>query len=310
MTIVLAIKRYLVPHLLGLAERLSPEDKRLALEVNLGMSKYMLARLIAYYIPFRANRLIVPTDVGGRLIRMLIDWASLFNVDVIIAPAHNHRFKPCDERRYTLRGYLDRDYTPSIGSYARRAKIVVNDKNMLSFFKKMGYSGERLVLIDGWINMAMGTGDSGGRVVYPLVVFTEALGNKELEEFKFIDRVAKIASTATVDPVFIKFHPREERQVKERLKKAFSDVASVEFIEEDVESTEVISASAIVVAAYSTVLLEALWLGKKIMIIDNPVYRHTLLSEYLCKDNYIVVNDATSVAELEDIIRLWIKQST
>ncbi len=306
MTLIFAIQKYLTSILYELSHLLNEKETSLPFEINKNIEKKLLFKIAFYYLPFKAKRIIVPTDTGGRIIRFLLDLARIFNVDIFIAPVHNHEILKREKRRYFLRSYLNMNYNPPIGSYAQKAKIIINDDAMLKFFLEMGYERERLLILKGWINKAINRKAIKATKRYPFVFFTEALEEMSLNilNTKIIEKLLNID---IIERLYIKFHPRESLTVREYFKKYFEFNQKIRFLHNSLESFEIIKNTDIAIAAFSTVLLEALWLNKKIIILDNDFYKKTLLSYYIDKSNCIILNEKISLKDIYERLTQWIK---
>ena len=306
MTLIFAIQKYLTSTLYELSQLMNEEEQSLSFEINKNMDMKLLLKIVFYYLPFKAKRIIVPTDTGGRIIRFLLDLARIFNVDIFIAPVHNHEFLKREDRRFFLKSYLDLNYKPPIGSYAQKAKIIINDDSMLNFFLEMGYEKERLLTFNGWINKALNRKATNTTTRYPFVFFTEAFEDMNLNILN-TKRIENLLNIDIVEKIYIKFHPREPSNIREYFKDYFKYNQKISFLSDSIESCGIIKNTDIIIAAYSTVLLEALWLDKKIVVLDNDFYKKTLLSYYINNNNCLILNERMSLKETSERLKKWIR---
>lgn len=290
MVLVVAVEEYLCSPLIRLSGLLYPGCRDiLGIKATRKLSPIFILKLFLWYLPFKARAVITPSDLGGRLVRLMLDWARLLGKEVLIVPVHNHpshRDRPLP----IVKRYLDLTTLRVVGGFARHSKIIVNDAPMREFFLGLGYAPERLVLMEGWITRLFRE-EQAAR--YPVVFFTEVLQEVCPEVFgKNAERVVSMLERGALRDLYIKFHPRESEEAIGFYRKTFGRFANAHFIEGPEDSMAIINRAGAVMASFSSVLLEGLWLGKKVIILDNPVFRQTLLNSYLqAGENHFVMGD-------------------
>jgi len=292
---VLSVRDYLHRPLVDLARHLyGPDTEIIALRAWWRMDPRVLLALFVWYLPFRVTRIFTASDLGGRLMRIILDYAGLFGVDRYVVPAHNQVFA-LDERLPLHRRY-DLARPRAVGGFSRRARIIVNDEAMREFFLSMGFDPRRLLLLSDWIGALY---RRPGPPTYSLVFFSEVVQEVDRRQFEVnLERVRRLVRGGLVERLHVKLHPREPADAVAVYRDALGGHAGVEFIDPATPSLEVVNRSAVVMACFSSVLLEALWLGKRIVVLDNDRVGQTMLAHYLRSRDHLVYADDLDDAAL------------
>jgi hypothetical protein len=287
--LVVSVQDYLHRPLIDLARHLYGEDVTIIpMRAWRRIDKIFLLKLLFWHLPFRITRIFTPSDLGGRLVRVILDLAGLLGIECCVVPAHNHP-RHIDHPLPLHRRYVDLDRPRVIGGFSRRTRLIMNDDSMRRFFLSMGYDPRRLVRVNDWIGALYRRPEP---VAHPLVFFTEVIQEIDRRLFEAnLARVIRLVESGLVPRLHVKLHPREPSDMVERYRRELGRFASVEFIAEGVTSLDVINRSAVIMASFSTVLLEALWLGKRVVVLENPVFRETMLAWYLDDNNHVLFTD-------------------
>lgn len=294
--LVISVEHYLNEPLVALARREHGDGAEIvAVRANRHLDKRFVLRLFFWLLPFRLRAIYTPSDLGGRLVRLLVDLAALRGVPVYVVPAHNHVWHR-DRRVVPWLRYIDLSVPRVVGGFARRSRIIVNDEPMRRFFESLGYNPGRLVMKPGWIESIY---HQPRAAELPVVFFTEVL--QELDtglRDKVLAQVRALLDTGALDGLHVKLHPREPADVAARYHEVLGSHPAVTFIDPSRRSIDVINGTHVVMACLSTVLLEALWLKRNIIVLDNPFYRGSLLGCYLEQETFFVLGDETPPDEV------------
>lgn len=292
MNLVISVQDYLNRPLIALVKHLYGEDVPIiTVRANRHINKWFVFKLFFYLLPFRLERIFTPSDLGGRMVRVLVDLAYLFGVEVIVVPAHNHVWH-CDPPLPLYLRYIDLHALKVPGAFARHAKIVMNDEKMRDFFLSLGYNPRRLVMVPNWIQLAFKRTEP---MTYPVVFFSEVM--QEIDEGlrdSVIRRIRRLLDECIIDHLYVKLHPREPVAVETLYRELFGQYASVTFLSSEVDSTTVINRAGVVMACISTGLLEAIWLGRRVIVFDNSRYTDTMLRFYLDGEHFFVYGEETA----------------
>lgn len=296
--LVVAVQDYLNRPLIALAKHLYGEETRvISMRAWRRIDKMFLLRLFFYELPFRIRRIFTPSDLGGRLVRILLDVARLLGVEVVVVPAHNHPWRREGPLPLWKR-YVDLHALQVPGAFARDSKILINDLPMRQFFESLGYDRRRLVDVPDWVAAVY---RRPAPVDFPLVFFTEVLEQIDADLCEaVVARLRGVLDGGLIEHLYVKLHPREPAGAAAWYRERLGTRAT---ILEVADSIDVINRSAVVAACFSTVLLESLWLGKRVLLLDNPYYSKTMLRFYLAEDDFFVLGDDSDPACLGEFLQ-------
>lgn len=297
MILIVSVQDYLNRPLIALAKHLYGDDAPIvSMRAWRRIDKWFLVKLFLYYLPFRITKIFTPSDLGGRLVRLLLDLAVLRGVEVVVVPAHNHLWRR-DPPLPLWRRYWDLHALQVPGSFAKRARIAINDEPMRRFFESLGTDPSRLVVVRDWLPTVYRRDEP---LEYPIVFFTEVV--QEIFPHlraTIVARIQQLLDEKIVTRLHVKLHPREPADAVASYRKAFAPYPGVSFIDPSIDSITVINRACVVMACFSTALLEGLWLGKRVIVLDNPRTRETMLRFYLDaereRDDFLLYGDGTDI---------------
>jgi len=294
--LIVSVQDYLHRPLVDLARHLYGDDTVIIpMRAWRSIDKVFLFKLFFWYLPFTIKRIFTPSDLGGRLVRLILDYAALFGIESYVVPAHNHPFH-LDVSLTLPQRYVDLSRPRVVGGFSKRTRLILNDRPMRDFFLAMRYEPHRLLVVDDWIGTLYRRDEA---ITYPVVFFTEVIQEIDRAQFeRNLARVVRLLENGIVSRLFVKLHPREPAEFVARYRGELGRFPNTEFIDTRSRSFDVINRSAIIMASFSTVLLEALWLGKKVIVLDNAMFRNTMLNFYLVDGNHLLYDDRLEIDTL------------
>ncbi len=292
--LVLSVRDYLHRPLIDLVRlRHGADTQIISMRAWRELDRWFLLRLLFFELPFRIGRIYTPSDLGGRLVRVIVDLAALLGIEVYVAPAHNHPYHR-DQPIPLSRRYVDLHALQVVGGFARSSRIVINDPSMRAFFRELGYADRRLVDVPDWIARLF---RRPLPTRYRFVFFTEVMQDIDPHTCdRNLQRIVHLLECGALPSLVVKFHPREPQEKIQEYRRAFAPWPQVSFIDLEAPSFDVINESDVIFASFSTALLEALWLGKQIVILDNPLYLNTMMRFYLDNPQRYHVYDVDDMA--------------
>jgi hypothetical protein len=129
---------------------------------------------------------------------------------------------------------------------------------------------------------------------------------ENLPDFNYIDVLEILFKLPNSIHVIISFHPFENNDIKNSITELIKNKPNFKVLTKDQNTYYGISISKIVIGSYSTCLLEALHLGRKIISIKNKKNNTNIFSHYSSSELYQMVN-YTDLEQLNDkILKLLI----
>ena len=129
---------------------------------------------------------------------------------------------------------------------------------------------------------------------------------ENLPDFNYIDILEILFKLPNSIHVIISFHPFENNDIRNSITELIKNKPNFKVLTKDQNTYYGISISKIVIGSYSTCLLEALHLGRKIISIKNKKNNTNIFSHYSSSELYQMVN-YTDLEQLNDkILKLLI----